>query len=195
MATIGKLTGLSESHFVDREREFAELKEHLEESIKGEGRLVFVMGEAGIGKSRLLDELSIYAESKGAMFLRGRCLYQENAEPYLPFIDAFGEYISGRRRAEEGKFDLESHTSEDFFSMGFVGFSNGSDLPSEITTQTLEDTGDLVPMGLLPIDTEENGQQSKIPKIDIHQERTRLFEALSQLVADISEGQLLLLVL
>ena len=71
--TYGKITGLSKSQFVGREREFSALKEHLDESIEGEGRLVFMVGEAGIGKSRLLEELSTHAVASGVMFLSGRC--------------------------------------------------------------------------------------------------------------------------
>ena len=55
MVTYGKITGLSESRFVGRDREFEEITEHLQECMKGQGRLVFVTGEAGIGKTRLLN--------------------------------------------------------------------------------------------------------------------------------------------
>ena len=68
------------SSLVGRQQEMAEAIRHLEESLKGNGRTVFVVGETGSGKSKLLSELGKYAEAKGVLFLRGRCLYQENAE-------------------------------------------------------------------------------------------------------------------
>jgi len=195
MQGYGKFTTISESNFVDRKSELAELKCHMDEVILGNGRLVFIVGEAGIGKSRLIKELDSYAISKDVMILKGRCLYEENTEPYLPFIDAFGKYISGRSREEvwdPGKI----HTSEDYFSMGLVGIAGGSVQSEESVDESYEGSGNLVPIGLLPLDDEEEiTPSSKIKKINLQQERTRLFDALSQLVIDISEDEPLLLVL
>lgn len=195
MQGYGKFTTISESSFIDRNSEFAELKYHLDEVILGSGRLVFVVGEAGIGKSRLIRELDSYAISKDVMIIKGRCLYEENAEPYLPFIDAFGKYISGRR----GEQDWDSHkvhTSEDYFSMGLVGIASGSVQSEEISDESHDASWEPIPMGLLPFDDEEKPTtSSKIKKINLQQERTRLFDALSQLVIDISEDEPLLLIL
>ncbi len=59
MQSYGKLSSVSESGFVGREKEFNQITQHLEESIQNHGRLVFVVGEAGIGKSRLISELAV----------------------------------------------------------------------------------------------------------------------------------------
>jgi predicted ATPase len=193
MPAYGSFREVSESKFIGREEEFKALKQHLESSIQGEGRLVFIVGEAGIGKSRLAEELIEYAKSKEVMTLVGRCLYQENAEPYLPFIDAFGRYISGRQYAMPGGLGQERQASEDFFAMGLVGIAGSS---STGLGQSSEGESDLVPMGLLPIDDESPTTPSAtVRKIDPQQDRTLLFESLSQLVIDITKSQPLLLVL
>lgn len=195
MKSYGKFSAVSESRFVDREEELEDIKQHLEESIKGSGRTLFIVGEAGIGKSRLIAEIGVYAASRNVMALRGRCLYEENMEPYLPFIDAFGKYISGRRRDTEWEEGKEVQTPDDYFSMGLVGIAGGTASSQDLMEQPYETTEGLVPMGLLPLGEEDAELSSKIRKINLQQERTRLFEALSQLVVDISERQPLLLVL
>jgi predicted ATPase len=196
MQSYGKFSNVLESNFVNRKEELEDLKGHLNESIKGKGRLVFVIGEAGIGKSRLIDEMAAYASSHNVMTLKGRCLYEENSEPYLPFIDAFGKYISGRRHDDSRDTDFESHTSEDYFSMGLVGIAGGSARSQDMGDTQYETLEDMAPTGLLLIGDE--GAEKQIPeikKINLQQERTRLFEALSQLVIDISENEPLLLIL
>jgi predicted ATPase len=195
MKSISKFSSIPESKFVGRERELAELKGHLEDSISGQGRLVFVLGEAGIGKSRLISELVEYVESEDIVTLYGRCLYDENTEPYLPFIDAFGEYISGRKRKDESYSSDDPQTTEDFYSMGLVGIAESSPIASDPLPSS-DATGDLIPIGLLPIGVEDFGvHPSKVKEINLQQERTRLFESLSQLVNDISEDKPLLVIL
>ncbi|MEE9150935.1 MAG: tetratricopeptide repeat protein [Thermoplasmata archaeon] len=197
MQNYGKFSGVSESRFVNREKELEDIKRHLEESIRGNGRLVFVMGEAGIGKSRLIAELGVYASSRYMMTLSGLCIYEENTEPYLPFIDAFGKYISGRRVEDnEGDFGKDAQISGDYFSMGLVGIASSSTSSVDSVGESHEAPEGLVPMGLLPSgDGDAKINSSDIKKINLQQERTRLFETLSQLVIDISENEPLLLVL
>ncbi|UCE16315.1 MAG: tetratricopeptide repeat protein, partial [Candidatus Bathyarchaeota archaeon] len=77
---------------VDRENELSTLKGRLDGVLRGEGSLVFVTGEAGIGKTRLLMELKAYAKLRGALFLVGNC-YREGAVPYRPWVQIIGEYF------------------------------------------------------------------------------------------------------
>ena len=51
--------------FVGREHELALLSDRLEEAGRGVGGVVFIIGEPGIGKSRLLDELGATARTNG----------------------------------------------------------------------------------------------------------------------------------
>ena len=55
--------------FVGHEREMAELTSALDDALAGEGRLVMLAGEPGIGKTRTAQELASYAEEKGAVVL------------------------------------------------------------------------------------------------------------------------------
>jgi predicted ATPase len=72
---------------VGRDMELNQLKEFLHTTIKGKGNTVFVSGEAGIGKTRLVKELEAYAESLNVKVLEGRCLYA-SPTPFLPFREA-----------------------------------------------------------------------------------------------------------
>lgn len=57
--------------FVGRLREMSELRAALEDAISGQGRLVMLAGEPGIGKTRTAQELVYYAEARGAKVLWG----------------------------------------------------------------------------------------------------------------------------
>src|SRR5690349_10040381 len=70
--------------FVGRERELAVLCAHLAAAGRGEGRVVLVAGEAGIGKTRLLRELAGRARAAGWRVLGGAATETEGATPYLP---------------------------------------------------------------------------------------------------------------
>ncbi|MBD3370582.1 diguanylate cyclase, partial [Candidatus Fermentibacteria bacterium] len=62
--------GLELTHFVGRRKELKQLRDALREALRGGTRLSLVSGEAGVGKSRLLAELSEYAAFKGCSILR-----------------------------------------------------------------------------------------------------------------------------
>ena len=70
--------------FVGRQRELAELRSALEESLAGRGQMVILVGEPGIGKTRTAQELTSYAESQGARVLWRRCYEEEGAPPTGP---------------------------------------------------------------------------------------------------------------
>lgn len=112
--STGSLTGFTLQHepaetagepegFVGREPEMKRLGELLRQTIAGSGRVVFITGEPGIGKSSLADELMRRARQQypGLLVTRGRCVEQYGTgEAYLPFLDAVGSLLSatGRER-------------------------------------------------------------------------------------------------
>ena len=78
--------------FVGRERELAELTAGLDDALAGRGRMVFVAGEPGIGKSRLADELVAQARARGARVVVGRCWEAGGAPAYWPWVQSLRAY-------------------------------------------------------------------------------------------------------
>src|SRR5438046_2430307 len=76
----------AEAVFVGRHRELVELRTGLEDAGAGRGRFFLVVGEAGIGKTRLVEELAREAAARGHLVLWGRCWESEGAPPYWPWI-------------------------------------------------------------------------------------------------------------
>jgi predicted regulator of Ras-like GTPase activity (Roadblock/LC7/MglB family) len=72
---------------IGRENELKELHEHMSKASQGSGTTLFISGEAGIGKTRLLEEIKNTAESKGFQIMSGNSLY-ESLTPYMPFLEA-----------------------------------------------------------------------------------------------------------
>ena len=81
------------SPLIGRDQNLMDLKARLDRAIGGEGGLVFLSGEAGIGKTRLTQEFREYGRSRNVEFLTGGCIYNEGADPYLPFADVLREYF------------------------------------------------------------------------------------------------------
>ncbi|MGH7648132.1 MAG: ATP-binding protein, partial [Gemmatimonadaceae bacterium] len=73
--------------YTARDGELATVRACLDEACAGTGRFVIVVGEAGMGKSRLLHELLPVVQDRGVTLLRGRCLSYGASTAYLPFID------------------------------------------------------------------------------------------------------------
>jgi class 3 adenylate cyclase/tetratricopeptide (TPR) repeat protein len=86
--------------FVGREREIDALAAALEGADAGRGRLIMVSGEPGIGKTRLLVELTALSERRGVDVLSGRCYESEGAPPYWPWVQAIRAYAE-RTQADE----------------------------------------------------------------------------------------------
>src|SRR5882672_9001272 len=84
--------------FVGREPELTKLEGLLRQALEGNGRVVFITGEPGIGKTSLSDEFLRRARSSypGLPVSRGRCVEQYGTgEAYLPFLDAIGALLDG----------------------------------------------------------------------------------------------------
>jgi DNA-binding SARP family transcriptional activator len=73
---------------IGREKEVTHLEEALEAVWRGEGRVIAVLGEAGIGKSRLVAELAAAAERRGGRVIAGACHEAERTLPLHPWADA-----------------------------------------------------------------------------------------------------------
>ena len=75
------------SPFVGRAHELATLHAAPGAGDRGRGQVVGIVGEPGIGKSRLLAEWRQQLPAHGVTYLEGRCLSYGSAMPYLPVLD------------------------------------------------------------------------------------------------------------
>jgi class 3 adenylate cyclase/tetratricopeptide (TPR) repeat protein len=75
------------SRFVGREREIATLHDTLTQVEEERGQVVGIIGDAGLGKSRLLAEFRGTLAGRRLTWLEGRCLPYGAAIPYLPVLD------------------------------------------------------------------------------------------------------------
>ncbi len=83
--------------FVGREQELKQLQAAFDGAMSGQGALMMVMGEPGIGKTALCEQLSTYVTLRGGKTLVGHC-YEEGSLslPYLAFVEAMRSYVLSR---------------------------------------------------------------------------------------------------
>ena len=72
---------------VGRQRELSQLREALDKSLLGNGQLVLVGGEAGIGKTTLVRAMLREAEQRGCLVLTGGCYDLTTTPPYGPWAE------------------------------------------------------------------------------------------------------------
>jgi tetratricopeptide (TPR) repeat protein len=156
---------VKEVPLVDRTEEMNVLKEAVYRAVHGEGGLVFIHGEAGIGKTRLVRELGAYSRSRGVQVLYGRCpalFRMDGVPPYILWKEIIKDY-------------LETCTLDQLDKV--IGF-----YPAEVAK--------LVPELSQKLRTIPQSFQ-----ISPEQEQNRLFEAVSQFITNISKEAPLLVFL
>src|SRR2546430_3152357 len=79
---------------VGRDSELSTLEDSLLSAMRGDGGVVIAGGEAGMGKTRLVNALAARARTLGCMVLAGGCSEAELSLPYLPFLEAIGNYLT-----------------------------------------------------------------------------------------------------
>jgi DNA-binding SARP family transcriptional activator len=77
--------------FVGREAELEQLRGGLDAAAAGHGRLFLLVGEPGIGKSRLADQATGVARARGFRVLVGRCWEAGGAPAYWPWVQSLRE--------------------------------------------------------------------------------------------------------
>jgi class 3 adenylate cyclase/tetratricopeptide (TPR) repeat protein len=87
--------------FVGREQELKQLERAFDAALSGQGALLMVVGEPGIGKTTLTEQLTTYAGLRGGRALVGHC-YEEGSLslPYLAFVEAMRTYTLAHEGAE-----------------------------------------------------------------------------------------------
>jgi len=112
----------AEPALVGRDSEIEQLLQHLDSALHGKGTAVFISGEAGVGKTRLVNEFLNRSKKMGAEVLCGWCL-SEAAIPYFPFTEAFKTYLS-TAGGEEEKTNIKKH-------LGITGWLRGPEFSKE----------------------------------------------------------------
>lgn len=85
---LAAAVGPADRPLVGRDREVGRLHEALAAAWAGHGQVVAVLGEAGIGKSRLLADLAAETAGRGGSVLLGRAYESEQILPFGPWVDA-----------------------------------------------------------------------------------------------------------
>ena len=89
-------TVVREIQLIDRDEEMQVLKEAADRAASGQGGVVLLYGEAGIGKTRLARELGAYARSQGMQVLSGRCpalFRMDGVPPYVLWEEVIKDYM------------------------------------------------------------------------------------------------------
>jgi tetratricopeptide (TPR) repeat protein len=83
--------------FVGREAELRQLQSCFDAATSGQGSLTMVVGEPGIGKTALCEQLATYVSLRNGQVLVGHC-YEEGSLslPYLAFVEALRTYAQTR---------------------------------------------------------------------------------------------------
>jgi len=156
---------VKESQLIDRVEEMRLLREAVDGAIQGQGGLVFLSGEAGIGKTRLTRELGAYARLRGMQVLYGRCpalFRMDGVPPYVLWSEVLRDY-------------LEACSPEQLYRV--VSF-----YPSEVAK-------------LVPELRQKLGTIPQSLPVGPEHERDRLFEAVFQFIVNVCKEAPLLVVL
>jgi class 3 adenylate cyclase len=82
----------SRTPLVGRDAELQRLRSAVEDVRAGRGQVLLLVGDAGLGKTRMLAELRALAEAR-ATWLEGRCVSYGAGEPYGPFVEMLRTWL------------------------------------------------------------------------------------------------------
>jgi predicted ATPase len=158
------------ARFVGRQSEVEHLRRAFEQAKSGQGQIVGVMGEPGVGKSRLFYEFKLLSQN-GCLVLETFSVSHGKAYPYLPLIDLLKNYFQITLQDDERKVQEKVA---------------GKVL---ILDRALEDTLPYV-FALLGVTEAMTSLQQMDPQI----RKRRTFEAIKRLLVRESRNQPLLLI-
>jgi class 3 adenylate cyclase len=159
------------TRFVGRQAELETLRQALERTGSGHGQVVAVMGEAGVGKSRLLYEFTWSHHTHGWLLLEGSSVSYGRAMPYLPVRELLKAYFQIEAR-DDGQRIREKVTGK----LLMLDPALGPALPALLT--------------LLDVPLDDPSWQA----LDPPQRRQRTLDAMKRLLLRESQAQPLLLV-
>jgi DNA-binding winged helix-turn-helix (wHTH) protein/tetratricopeptide (TPR) repeat protein len=94
--------GRFRSRFVGREQELAIMEACLAQAVQGQGQVVGIVGEPGMGKTRLLAECRRRVDAERVRVVEGRCLSYSRAVPYVP-LRALVRQLCGLSGSEDAE--------------------------------------------------------------------------------------------
>jgi predicted ATPase len=89
------------TRFVGREGELQQLAQAMEHAAAGHGQAVAIVGEAGVGKSRLVWEFTRSHRAHGWLVLETGSVSYGRATPYLPVIELLKAYLRIQERDDQ----------------------------------------------------------------------------------------------
>jgi len=122
--------------FVGRERELELLLDGLERVKEGRGQAFSIMGEAGVGKSRLLYEFRKAIANQDMTFLEGKCLSYGRSTAYYPIIDILKSNFNVRE--EDGDFEIRERVKK---GLEVLKVEQASTLPYFLELLSVKDSG------------------------------------------------------
>ncbi|MCU0848559.1 MAG: SpoIIE family protein phosphatase [Spirochaetes bacterium] len=109
------------SGLVGRDDELNFLKKMYGRTLKGNGGICLIGGEAGMGKTRLAEEIRPQVFPTGGMFIESRCYKSVNRIPYGPFRDALNVYAASyRKRPEWERSEISSRIRGELKDLGQI---------------------------------------------------------------------------
>jgi oligopeptide transport system substrate-binding protein len=100
LAGYNPLDSIVRNPLVGRESEMAFFRDRYKAARAGRGGLIIVHGEAGVGKTRLVEELAKHLRWQGVRVLWGRCYEFERILPYQPVGEALQAVLSSMAPGE-----------------------------------------------------------------------------------------------
>src|SRR4030095_8369097 len=91
------------TQLVGRQLEFEQLLAAWQDAREGRGRVVSIVGEAGLGKSRLIHEFKQYLGQADASYLEGSCFAYGGTISYLPFVEILRIYLQLHRAQSDAE--------------------------------------------------------------------------------------------
>lgn len=88
--------------YIGRERELETLLSMFDRATTGDGQVVTVVGEAGVGKSRLVHEFRTRVEERPARIVQGHCEAYTATRPYQPFVEVLQRILGLDSDASSG---------------------------------------------------------------------------------------------
>jgi predicted ATPase len=157
--------------FVGRKNSMAAVRNAWDKAINGSGQVLGVVGEAGVGKSRLLLEFREALENTDFNYFEGRCIHYGGSMAYLPILDILKAFF----KIEEGQREYIINKS----------------ISEKLTTLDAERLTDSRPafQDLLSIKVEDESWLKLEPKI----RKEHTFEALRNLFIRLSEERPLII--